>query len=79
MIQIPDHRKIRIILCCDAKNEADHRYAIVHALLTRRFCVRGMAAAVARHPAISRRLTTDNRMILEDMFCKIKLYYLSAQ
>lgn len=55
MIQIPDHRKIRIILCCDAKNEADDQYAIVHVLLTRRFCVRGMVAVHFREPGSHKR------------------------
>lgn len=36
--------KIRIIICSDAKNEADDQYAIVHALLTDRFIIKGLVA-----------------------------------
>ncbi|MBN1647185.1 MAG: nucleoside hydrolase [Spirochaetales bacterium] len=42
---VPDLKKIRLIINTDAKNEADDQYAIVHALLTPKFCVRGITAA----------------------------------
>lgn len=42
---IPDRKKIRLIINTDAKNEADDQYAIVHALLTPRFIVRGIIGA----------------------------------
>ena len=31
---IPESKKVRLIINTDAKNEADDQYAIVHALLT---------------------------------------------
>ncbi|GIP19214.1 hypothetical protein J40TS1_48560 [Paenibacillus montaniterrae] len=43
--QIPDSKKIRLIINTDAKNEADDQFAIVHALLTPRFDIRGIIAA----------------------------------
>ncbi|NLK68959.1 MAG: nucleoside hydrolase [Clostridiaceae bacterium] len=42
---IPDTKKIRLIINTDAKNEADDQFAIVHALLTPRFIVKGIIAA----------------------------------
>jgi len=42
---VPEQRKIRLIVNTDAKNEADDQFAIVHALLTPRFRIRGVVAA----------------------------------
>ncbi|MFC5451277.1 nucleoside hydrolase [Paenibacillus aestuarii] len=42
---IPESKKIRLIVNTDAKNEADDQFAIVHALLTPRFDIRGIIAA----------------------------------
>ena len=37
-------KKIRIIICSDAKNEADDQYALVHAMLTNKFIIKGLVA-----------------------------------
>lgn len=42
---IPDTKKIRLIVNTDAANEADDQFAIVHALLTPRFIIKGIIAA----------------------------------
>ena len=42
---VPDSKKIRLIINTDAKNEADDQFAIVHALLTPKFCIKGIIAA----------------------------------
>jgi purine nucleosidase len=42
---VPEQKKIRLIINTDAKNEADDQYAIVHALLTPRFKIKGIIAA----------------------------------
>lgn len=42
---VPEQKKIRLIINTDANNEADDQYAIVHALLTPRFVVKGIIAA----------------------------------
>ena len=42
---VPDPKKIRLIIDTDAKAEADDQFAIVHALLTPRFCIKGIVAA----------------------------------
>jgi purine nucleosidase len=42
---IPESKKIRLILNTDTKNEADDQFTIVHALLTPRFNIKGIIAA----------------------------------
>jgi len=42
---VPEQKKIRVIIDADAKNEADDQYAIVHALLTPKFIVKGLIGA----------------------------------
>ncbi|MFB5678320.1 nucleoside hydrolase [Paenibacillus terreus] len=42
---VPYQKKIRLIINTDAKNEADDQFAIVHALLTPRFMIKGIIAA----------------------------------
>ena len=42
---IPETKKKRVIINTDAKNEVDDQYAIVHALLTESFDLRGLIAA----------------------------------
>jgi len=43
--QVPDQKRIRMIVHTDCKNEADDQYALVHHLLTPKFIVRGIIAA----------------------------------
>ncbi|MBM7570585.1 nucleoside hydrolase [Aquibacillus albus] len=43
--QVPEHKKLRLIINTDAKNEADDQFAIVHALLTPKFDIKGIIAA----------------------------------
>lgn len=45
MFSVPEQKKVRVILDADAKNEADDQYAIVHALLTPKFDVKGLIGA----------------------------------
>ncbi len=44
-VKFPDHVKKRVIINTDAKNEADDQYAIVHAVLTPSFDLRGIIPA----------------------------------
>jgi len=43
--EVPESKKIRLIINTDAKNEADDQFAIVHALLTKKFIIKGIIAA----------------------------------
>lgn len=43
--EVPELKKIRLIVNSDAKNEADDQYAIVHALLTPQFMIKGLIGA----------------------------------
>ena len=43
--EVPEQKKIRMIVHTDAKNEADDQFAIVHHLLTPKFVVNGLVGA----------------------------------
>jgi purine nucleosidase len=43
--EVPKEKKLRVIIDTDAKNEADDQFAIVHALLTPKFNIKGIIAA----------------------------------
>lgn len=45
LYNVPQKKKLRLIINTDAKNEADDQYAIVHALLTPKFIVKNIVAA----------------------------------
>jgi purine nucleosidase len=45
LYSVPARKKIRVIINTDAKNEADDQYAIVHALLTPKFDIKGFIGA----------------------------------
>ena len=42
---VPFEKQVRVIVCMDAANEVDDAYAIIHALLTPQFDVKGVVAA----------------------------------
>lgn len=44
-VRIPDEKKTRVVVNTDAKNECDDQFAIVHALLTPSFDLRGIIPA----------------------------------
>ncbi|QJD85008.1 nucleoside hydrolase [Cohnella herbarum] len=43
--QVPERKRVRLLINSDVKNEADDQYAIVHALLTPMFINKGIIAA----------------------------------
>lgn len=43
--QVPEKKKIRMLIYTDCKNEADDQYALVHHLLTPKFIVKGIIGA----------------------------------
>lgn len=42
--EVPENKKIRLIVHTDCKNEADDQYALAHHLMTPRFDIRGIVA-----------------------------------
>ena len=44
LFSVPKQKQIRVIVHTDCKNEADDQYALVHHLLTPRFCIKGVIA-----------------------------------
>lgn len=47
--EVPEEKRVRVIMSSDAKIEADDQFAIVHALLTPRFIVKGIVACHFRN------------------------------
>jgi purine nucleosidase len=45
LFNVPEKKKLRLIINTDAKNEADDQYAIVHGLLTPKFIIKSVIAA----------------------------------
>lgn len=43
--EVPDQKKVRMLIYTDAKNEADDQFAIAHHLMTPKFIVKGIIAA----------------------------------
>jgi len=43
--EVPKEKQVRVIIDTDAKNEADDQFAIVHALLTPKFNIKGIIAS----------------------------------
>ena len=43
--EVPENKRVRVIVDTDCKNEADDQFALAHHLMTPRFDVRGIVAA----------------------------------
>lgn len=63
--QVPEPKRLRLLINTDAKNEADDQFAIAHALLTPRFINKGIIAA---HFGTAR--TTES---MEESYAEAKL------
>lgn len=44
IFDVPDKKKVRMIVCTDCKNEADDQFAVAHHLMTPKFIVKGIIA-----------------------------------
>lgn len=49
---VPQEKRIKVILDSDVRNEVDDQFAIMHALMTPKFDVRGVIAAHFGHDRI---------------------------
>ncbi len=68
--KIPDAKKVRVILSTDLKNEVDDQFAMVHALLTQSFDLRGIVPAHfgnEKSPHSQQDSMDEGRRILEIM------------
>lgn len=61
--EVPEQKRIRLIIDTDAKCEADDQYAIVHAVLTPRFAIKGIIGA---------HFGTRSRTSMEESYAEIK-------
>lgn len=70
---VPEEKKVRLIINSDANNEADDQFAIVHALLTPLFNVKGIIAAhygTERGPDTMEKSYEEIHKVLDLMGCK---------
>lgn len=67
LFEIPENKKIRVIVDTDAACEADDPFAIVHALLSPKLIVRGIIAEHFNHPGSMERSFDEIRTILDAM------------
>jgi inosine-uridine nucleoside N-ribohydrolase len=63
----PEKKKVRVIINSDAKNEADDQYAIVHALLTPLFDIKGIIGAHYGQPGSADESVKECHKVLELM------------
>ena len=52
LFHVPEQKRIKVILDSDVRNEVDDQFAIMHALMTPKFDVRGVIAAHFGHDRI---------------------------
>ena len=67
MFDIPEYKKIRVIVDTDAACEADDPYAIVHALLSPKLIVKGICAEHFAQPGSMERSYDEIMTILKAM------------
>ena len=79
MFDIPDYKKIRVIVDTDAACEADDPYAIVHALLSPKLIVKGICAEHFVEEGSMQRSYEEIRTILNAMDMDNKIPILRGQ
>lgn len=72
--EVPDYKKIRVIVDTDAACEADDPFAIVHALLSPKLIVRGIVAEHFGEEGSVERSYAEIETILEAMDMKVPVY-----
>ena len=71
---VPDYKKIRVIVDTDAACEADDPFAIAHALLSPKFIVKGIIAEHFNVPGSMQRSYDEIMTILDAMGMKVPVY-----
>ena len=74
MYEIPDYKKIRVIIDTDAACEADDPFAIVHALLSPKLIVKGIVAEHFAAAGSVEKSMEEIRMILKLMDLNVPAY-----
>ena len=60
LFHVPVQKRIKVILDSDVRNEVDDQFAIMHALMTPKFDVRGVIAAHFGHDRIQNSMEARN-------------------
>ena len=71
---VPDYKKIRVILDTDAACEADDPFAIVHALLSPKLIVKGIIAEHFNEAGSSEKSFSEIRTILNEMNMRVPMF-----
>ena len=71
---VPDYKKIRVIIDTDAACEADDPFAIVHALLSPKLIVKGIIAEHFNEAGSSERSYCEIRTILNKMDMRVPIF-----
>lgn len=72
---VPDYKKIRVIVDTDAACEADDPFAIAHALLSPKLIVRGIIAEHFKVPGSMQKSYDEIETILDAMDLKVPVYH----
>lgn len=72
--EVPDAKKLRVIVDTDAACEADDPFAIAHALLCRKFLVRAVLAEHFAAPGSARRSYDEIRTVLDAMSLDLPVF-----
>lgn len=64
LFHVPDEKKIKVILDSDVRNEVDDQFAILHALMTPKFDVRGVIATHFGHDRIENSMEASYEELL---------------
>ena len=70
---VPDYKKLRVIIDTDAACEADDPFAIVHALLSPKLIVKGIIAEHFNEKGSSERSYSEIRTILNEMGMRVPI------
>lgn len=70
----PDYKKVRVIIDTDAANEADDPFAIAHALMSQKFCVKGIVATHFKEENSTKRSYDEIKTILEAMDIEVPVF-----
>ena len=72
---VPDYKKIRVIVDTDAACETDDPFAIAHALLSPKLIVRGIIAEHFKVPGSMQKSYDEIETILDAMDLKVPVYH----
>lgn len=74
LFDVPDYKKVRVIIDTDAACEADDPFAVVHALLSPKLIVKGILAEHFNEEGSVKRSYNEIKTILQAMDCDVPVF-----